>query len=159
MKCKLETKKTKKKLKSCIICIILSLSLKCLKLYIKIKMKIKLNFDIRTFLDKLAGERKLKLYDECESLAINSFVLTSNLHDTFDGKTNCKRQFIQILVIIAMLIVPFIWFSGFIYSQTQSQRTFIYLTYFGSEFGQDKLSGTVVLVFFIGIYYHFLSNY
>ena len=53
-------------------------------------MKIKLNFDIRTFLDKLAGEGKLKLYDECKSLAINSFVLTSNLHDTFDGKTNRK---------------------------------------------------------------------
>lgn len=124
-------------------------------------MKIKLNFDRRTFLDKLAGEGKLKLYDQCESLAMNSFILTTNLHNTFDGKTNRKRQFIQIMTIIAMLIAPFIWFSGFIYSQQQDQHPFIYLTYFGSELGQDKLSLTVVLVlvFLIGIYYHLLSNY
>ena len=124
-------------------------------------MKLKLHFDRFAFFDKVAGEGKLKLFDEAESLAIRCSIITSNLHDTFQGNYNKKRQIIQVVVIISMWMTIFFWVNGFINYQTHKDPTALYnVYYYGNVLGKDQVSLTtfLMLMVFLGNYYHLISK-
>ena len=125
-------------------------------------MKLKLHFDRFAFFDKVAGEGKLKLFDEAESLAIKCSIITSNLHDTFQGNYNKKRQIIQVVVIISMWMTIFFWVNGFINCQTHKDPTALYnVYYYGNVLGKDEVSLTtfLILIIFLGNYYHSISKF
>ena len=125
-------------------------------------MKLKLHFDIKAFFDKIAGEGKLELFDEAESMAIKCSIITSSLHDTFQGNYNKKRQIIQVVVIISMWMTIFFWVNGFIISQTHKDPNAFYnVYYYGNALGQDEVSLTtfLVLLIFLGNYYHLISKF
>ena len=123
--------------------------------------RMKQNFNRKTFFDKVAGEGKLKLYDDAESMAMKCLIITSSMHDTFQGKYNKKKQVIQVVVIISMWMAIFFWMNGFINSQTHKDPSAFYnVYYYGNGFGQDEISLTAYFMSLIllGNCYHLISK-
>ena len=107
--------------------------------------------------DKIAGEEKIKAYDDFEKTATRYFFPAKTLKDFLDGKYSIKRQILQLIIIILLWIAPIKWSIELIVYQTYDYYgTSYYTSYFGMALGQDEISFTIlgILIIFSGNYYH-----
>ena len=112
------------------------------------------NFDL---FKKIAGEGRLKAYDEMEKVLTRYFIPSDSLIDFFDGKYNIKKQIIQSILIIIIWIAPIKWLIELIVYQAYDYHGPAYYTsYFGMALGKDEMSFTILatLVICFGNYFH-----
>lgn len=123
-----------------------------------LKSKLKIHFD--NLVNKIAGEGRLKIYDDVDKTITWHVVPCETMKDFADEKYNKKKQIIQLIIIILLWILPFKQLFELIYYQTHDyhiyQRPAYYMSYFGMALGEDEISFTILrfLIIFVGNYYH-----
>ena len=124
-------------------------------------IKIFNNFHLENFVNRIASEGKVKVYDEIEKVVTRWSVPLDNLIDFLDQKYNKKKQIFQFIIIITLWITPIKWLIELIVYQTYDYHLAAYYTsYFGMANGEDEMSITIlgILIIFWGNYFHLFCN-
>ena len=120
---------------------------------------IKVLRDINLF-DKMAGNGKMKVYDELEKTATRYLIPSESFKDFFDKKYSIKKLIIQWIIVIVIWIAPIKWPIELIAYRIgyDYHVTGYYTSYFGRAFGEDEISFTTlgILLVFSGNYYHLI---
>ena len=108
-------------------------------------------------INQIAGQGKLKVYDQVDSLMTRYFIPAKSLTDFYNGKIDSKRQFIQTIMNILLWIAPIKWLIEYIVFQHYDYHEAAYYTsYYGMVYGKDEASfiALAILTCFTANYYH-----
>ena len=117
------------------------------------------NFDLENLLNRIAGEGKLKAYDQFEKILTRWLIPSESLIDFLDEKYNTRKQIFQFIINIILWIVPIKWLIELIVYQIYDYHGYLsvyYTSYFGMALGKDEVSFTTlgILIIFCGNYFH-----
>ena len=124
-------------------------------------VKIKLKEVKLKVVNKVAGQGKLKVYDQVDSLMTRYFVPAKSLTDFYDGKIDSKKQLIQTIITILLWIAPIKWLVEYIVFQYYDYHQAAYYTsYYGMVYGKDEASfiSLAISICFTANYYHSFSK-